>query len=172
MKPSTMVAGRWKSFAVVSYEIGGSRLAFMIDPLKPAVGVVHLTFGFDACWYDELQDDLIILQGGNVKRFNDGASNLNASFESKVYRQPSPQNYGYCKVVASGYPLSMTIKSDVYNPVTNTTSTRSTTKQVTGPNAFALPSGFASNDWQVSIDSSAFNVQGVRLTTKANLLKG
>lgn len=171
MKPQTMVVGRWKTFAVVSYESGSSRLAFMIDPLRPAVGVVHLTFGFDACWYDELQDDLYILQAGNIKRFAGGSANLTATFTSKVFRQASAKNYAKAEVIASQYPVALTVTSSVYEPVSGTHVDHVTSKSVTGPDPVSLPSGFVSEDWQIGVESTG-NVQGVRLATSARLLRG
>lgn len=172
MKPTTMIGGRWRGLYVVSYEVDGGRKAMIIDPLKPA-GVWWLSFGFDACWYDEEGEDLYILQGGNVRRF-DGAEALQmAKFTSKVFRQVIPMNYGWGKVVADGYPVTLKVWSDqITDPETDARAMAlRITKVVTGPNIFALPSGFVSEDWQFEV-SSQYSVQGVRITTDPNLLKG
>jgi hypothetical protein len=172
LKPQTMIGGRWRNFYIVSYEVSGGRKAFMLDPLNPAGGIWWLSTGFDACWYDEQEDELYVLEGGNVRRFDGADSILSATFLSKVFRQVKPMNYGYAKVVADSYPVTIKVWSDQRDPVTGSiTMPLRITKTVTGPASFALPSGFVSEDWQVEV-SGAVNVQSVRLATDPSLLKG
>jgi hypothetical protein len=160
LNPDTMVAGRWGRFYVCSYNVGTQK-GFMIDPLNPAGGIWYLSQGFDACHYDELADQLYVLNGGNVNKFAAGSS-LTANYVSKQFLQPYAVNYGYCKVVATAYPVTVKIYAN---------GSLSETRTVNDRYGFTLKSGFTAEDWQVEIDSNQ-KVQLVRLAMRMSDLKG
>jgi hypothetical protein len=170
LHPQTIVAGRYGRHYVASYDDGAGRKGFMLDPLRPDDGVWFLSAGFDACWYDELADALYVLEGGNVRKFDAGAP-MTATFRSKVFHQVAPRNFAVAKVVADGYPLTLKVWSDRVNPVDNTrTMVLRITKTVPNARPFALPGGFASDDWQVEV-SGAAPIQAVHLATDVRDLK-
>lgn len=167
--PSSMVAGRYGRFYVCSYNDGSGRKGFMFDPLRPQQGIWFLSTGFDACFYDELADVLYVLEGGNVRKFDAGAA-LAARFVSKRFLQTAPTNFGVAKVVASAYPVALTITARWVGPdgaqlqhVENRT--------VLNDAAFTLDSGFLADDWQIEVQSSG-SVQAVRLAADVADLKG
>lgn len=162
MNPDTMVAGRWGRFYVCSYDSGGGVLkGFMMDPLRPQDGLWSLSSGFDACHYDDLADALYVLEGGNVRKFAAGAA-LTATAVSKQFVQPKPVNYGFCKVKATAYPVTVKVYAD--GVLTDTTA-------VADSDAFTLSNEFGAEQWQVEVDS-ANAVQLVRLATDPEHLKG
>ncbi len=163
--PSSMIAGRYGKWYVCSYNDGAGRKGFMIDPLNPAGGIWYLSYGWDACYYDELQDALYILNGAQIKKFDAGSAG-SATFTSKVFVQQAPTNFGYCKVIAAGYPVTVKISSDAAG-----TMTTRMTKTVTNREPFTLPSGFRSEEWQFEV-TSAYHVQAVRVATSVQELKG
>jgi hypothetical protein len=155
MNPSTMIAGRWRSLYVCSYDDGTGRKAFMLDPLNLSMGIWHLDEGFDACYYDKLQDQLYILVGAAIKKFNAGA-NLTATFKSKVFRQGSPRNFGYAKVVADSYPRVLKVWVDGF---------LRNSRIIGDERMVSLAGGFKGLDWQIEIDS-VDSVQGAYLAAK------
>lgn len=161
MAPTTMVAGRWGKFYVCSYNDGALK-GFMLDPLNPEGGVIYLTSGFNACYYDELADQLYVLEGGNVRKFAGDTTKQTASFTSKQFLQTHPVVFGAAKVVASAYPVTLEVYAN---------STLKLTRSVPNRDGFTLPDGFTAEDWQVKV-SGANNVQAVRLAPRLQDLKG
>lgn len=166
--PSSMVAGRWGRFYVCSYNDGAGLKGFIFDPLNPQGGIVYLTSGFNACHYDELADQLYVLEGGNVRKFAGGTTYQAASFTSKQFLQTHPVVYGACKVVARAYPVTAQVYAN---------GTLKLTRSVTSREGFTLPDGFTAEDWQVKVatpaaSATANNVQAVRLARRLQDLKG
>ena len=157
LNPSTMVAGRWGKFYVCSYDSGGGVLkGFMLDPLNPALGIVYLSSGFNACEYDEIADQLYVLEGGNVRKFAGDSTFMTATFTSKQFLQTHPTHYRAAKLVASAYPVTL----DIY-----ANSALKLTRSVASRAGFTTPGGFLAEDWQMKI-TGAKNVQVVRLATR------
>ncbi len=172
LHPDTIIAGRYGRLYVASYNDGSGRKGLMLDPLRPQDGVWLLSTGFDACWYDELADALYVLEGGNVRKFDAATARLTATFKSKVYRQVAPRNFGWAKVVADVYPLTLKVWADAVDPVTHErTMPLRITKTVLDARPFKLPGGFLSEDWQVEVSAGA-GVQAVHLATDKNDLRG
>jgi hypothetical protein len=168
MVPSTMVAGRYGRLYVCSYNDGSGRKGFMLDPLNPA-GIWYLSSGFDACWYDDLADALFVLEGGNVRKFDAGAQ-LVAKFISKQFMQTTPRNFSVAKVVATTFPVTLTITA---RSIDQDGDPRVRTETRTVPNdlAFTLKDGFLADDWQIEVWAPE-SVQAVRLAMDVRDLKG
>jgi hypothetical protein len=169
--PSTMVAGRWGRLYVCSYNAGAGRVGFMFDPLNPGGGIAYLSFGWTACWYDELADQLFILQGADVRKFDADAAKLTADFTSKRFMQTKPTNYSCAKVVSNTYPVTLTITARWFDPADGTARSNVETRTVVSDAAFTLKSGFQADDWQVRIQCAG-DVQAARLATDVRKLKG
>lgn len=168
--PSTAVAGRWGRFYVCSFN-DGTRRGFMIDPKNPGGGLWFLSAGFDACDYDELADQLYVLEGGNVRKFNAGSA-MTATARSKVFKQTRPTSFKVAKVIATGYPVTFSLYTERVNPVTQAiTRVLRFTKTVLNANAFTIPHGFSAEDWQPEV-SSVHTVKAVRLANDVRQLKG
>lgn len=168
MIPSTMIAGRYGRFYVCSYDDGSGKKAFMLDPLAPS-GLWYLSSGFDACHYDDLADALFVLEGGNVRKFDAGAP-LVAKFISKRFLQTTPRNFSVAKVVATTYPVTLTVTARWVNG-TGAIQTRTETRSVLNDQAFPLKDGFMADDWQIEVWSPE-SVQAVRLAMDPRDLKG
>lgn len=166
--PSTMIAGRWRDCYVCAFNDGTSR-GFMLD-LKQPGRIIWLSMGFDACHYDEISQALFVLEGGNVREFAAGAP-LTGKFTSKRFLQTHPVNYGFAKVAAASYPLSLTITSRWNDPDDGTARSVEEARAVTGPGAFSLRSGFLAESEQIEV-SAAVEITSVRLATTAGRLKG
>ncbi len=154
LNPSSIVAGRWGRFYVASYGAGVDRRGFMLDPLRPGDGIWFLSSGFDACWYDELADELFVLEGANVRRFAAGAKQV-AMFRSKTFHQALPRSFVWCKVVASSYPCIVRVYAD---------GVLRDTRSVVDSKPFTLRGGFKAEDWQIEVENDDAT-QAVHLAT-------
>lgn len=175
MNPATMTAGIYEGNYLCFYTdpVLGRR-GFLIDPLNPT-GAYFLSAGYDALFFDELQDALYVLNGTNVQKWDAGAEFMTATFKSKVFTGPEV-NYGACKVHAEQYPVTLRIDAGpftapqltalaAYNAAFSANgSFVRYTATVSSAKAFTLPSGFAATDWQIQIET-AYPVQGVTLAT-------
>ena len=168
MNPPSMVAGRYGRFYVCSYTVDGARKGFMVDPLKPE-GLWHLSEGFDACFYDDLASALFVLVGGQVRKFDSGAQMV-AKFVSKRFLQTTPRNFGFAKVVATTFPVTLIVTARCTN-ADGTERLRSETRTVLNEYAFTLRDGFLADDWQIEVHAPE-SVQAVRLAMDIRDLRG
>lgn len=168
MAPSTMVAGRYGRFYVCSYDDGFGRKSFMLDPLAPA-GIWYLSASFDACFYDDLADALFVLEVGNVRKFDAGSA-LTTSFTSKRFMQTTPRNFAAAKVVATAYPVTLTVTARWVDE-SGVEQAHVESKVVLNDRAFLLAGGFLADDWQIAVQATD-SVQAVRLAMDMRDLKG
>jgi hypothetical protein len=168
MVPSTMVAGRYGRFYVCSYTDGAGRKGFMLDPLNPS-GIWYLSAGFDACWYDDLADQLFVLEGGNVRKF-DAGEQLVAKFTSKRFMQTTPRNFSVAKVIATTFPVTLIITARCIDK-DGALRVRTETRTVLNDLSFTLKDGFTADDWQIEVQAPE-SVQAVRLAMDVRDLKG
>lgn len=175
MNPSTIVAGIYEGAYFGFYTDGGAvRRAFMIDPLNPT-GIFFLSAGYDALYFDELQDALYVLNGTNVQKWNAGGTSMTATFRSKVFTVPST-TFSTMRVVADAYPVTVRVDAGPFTSgqvtslvAANTLLTASGTMvrysvTVNDRNPVKLPSGFEAIDWQVQVETTQ-PVQAVMLAT-------
>ena len=159
LRPSTIVGCMYEGLYFGSYDNGSGRKGFMIDPNSPQ-GIYFLSKGFEAMHFDELQDQLYVVDGAEVKRW-DAGSPLTAVFKSKVFKMPYPTNFSCGELIADGLPVQVSIFADGGLVHSQTISER-------GP--FRLPAGFMATDWQVQI-STAGAVQGLVLANTMSELR-
>lgn len=168
MNPSTMIAGRWRDCYVCAFNDGTSR-GFMFD-LKNPGRIWWLSSGFDACHYDELSQALFVLEGGNVREFAAGAA-MTGSFTGKRFLQTPPTNYGFAKVTATQFPVTLKVTSYWQDPIDGTQRTNVETRTVTGPGAFTLQGGFQAEEIVPEVSGSS-ECTVVRLAREARDLRG
>lgn len=176
LRPSTVVGQMYEGLYFGSYDDGTGRKGFVIDPMNPT-GMFFLDTGYEGMHFDDLQDQLYVLDGSNVKRWDAGATFLTARFKSKVYQAPSAISFNCAEVVADTYPVTLRVDAlgltadqvaqvlAVNDLLTAPTATSLRyTATVTDRNGFRLPDGFAAPDWQMEIES-ATPVQEASLAT-------
>lgn len=143
---------------------GGARGTLMFDPTGQ--GAIFTTTdvasasAVTAGYYDPKSDVLYLAQAGNIVRFDQG-STLTATWRSKVYRLPWPQNMTVGQVRASAYPVTLKIYSDGVLKHTQT---------VADSDHFTLPGGFRGVDWEFQIEATN-EVSEVIIATSAAELK-
>jgi hypothetical protein len=182
INPSTIVAGIYEGAYLGFYTDGGAvRRGFLIDPADPK-GIFFLDAGYDALYFDELQDALYVLNGTNVQKWDTGGAMMTATYRSKVFTTP-PMIFGAARVLADSYPVTVRVDAGPFTSGQatalaaasggNLTSTGTAVRfsvTVNSRSPVRLPSGFMATDWQVQVET-ANPVQAVMLATSMEELR-
>ena len=153
LNPSSIVAGMYEGAYLGFYTVAGVTKGFLIDPINPT-GLYPTDIRANALFFDELQDQLYLLDGTNIKKWDAGAALL-AQFKSKVMRTGRPINVAACQIVADGFPVAFELYAD---------GVLRHTQSVLDGNPFRLPGGYLAEQWQVKV-STSLSVQRVDLAT-------
>lgn len=151
--PGSIIGKMYEGLYFGSYDDGSGRKGFFINPGDPQ-GLYFLDVGYTALHFDELRDQLYVLDGANVQKWDAGAS-MTVRFRSKLFTLPDPLNLACGAVLADAYPLTLRVYAD---------GTLKHTQTVANRNPFWLPSGFLAQDWQVEVEGTAA-VQAVALAS-------
>lgn len=143
LNPSSIIGRFYEGLYFGSYLDGDTRRGFMIDPSNPQ-GVFFLDAGYVGMHFDELKDQLYVLNGTNVQKW-DAGSPYTYRFRSKVFKGPKPSNFACCEVVADAYPVTVRFYGD---------GVLKHTKSVTSRDPFRLPAGFRATDWQIEVEGT------------------
>lgn len=176
LNPASMIGCMVEGLYFCSYDDGAGRKSFMLDPLNPT-GLYFMDAGFTAMHFDELQDQLYVLNGTSVQRWDAAATFMTALARSKEHRLPRPENLGWIEVVSDSYPVTVRVDcmnipaSEVTALVTldprltapTPTSIRYTTT-ITGRDPQPLPGGWLADDWQIEVETTGA-VQGLALAS-------
>lgn len=156
--PSSIIGRMYEGRYFGSYDAGSGRKGFFIDPNNPT-GLYFLSTGYTALHFDELRDQLYVLNGSNVQKWDAGTA-LTCTFRSKLFKQPKPVNFVTAKAQADSYPLTVRLYADGVLRHTQT---------VTSASPFRLPSGFEATTWQIEIEGTASVQYAMLATTVAEL---
>jgi hypothetical protein len=153
--PSSIIGKMYEGLYFGSYSTdGGATLkGFVIDPQNPQ-GIYFLDSGYSALHFDELKDQLYVLDGSTVKKWDAGTA-MTYQAKSKVFRSPKPINFAAAEVVADAYPVTFKLYADGVLKHTQSVASRA---------PFRLPSGFLALDWQMELEGTQ-PVQGCSLGT-------
>lgn len=151
LKPATIIGKMYEGLYFGSYDDGSGRKGFMVDPGNDG-GVYFMDAGYEALYFDELQDQLYVLDGTQVKRW-DAGSRMTVRARSKEYALPRPVNFSTAEVVADAYPVQLRVFADGVQRLA---------KSVPSREPFRLPGGFMARDWQLEVEG-AHAVQSVAL---------
>lgn len=154
LKPATIIGKMYEGLYFGSYDDGAGRKGFVINPGDQGGGIYFLSAGYEALHFDELQDQLYVLDGTNVKRW-DAGDLMTVKARSKEYRLPRPANLSAAEVVADTYPVTFRLYADGELKHTQT---------VAGANPFRLPSGFLAQSYQLEIEGTS-PVQAVAMAS-------
>lgn len=160
LRPHTIIGQMYEGLYFGSYEPapGAPRQGFLVSPAGG--GIFFMDEGFDAAYFDTLQDQLYLLRGNRILKWEAGSAWMGARFRSKVHRQTRPVNFGCAEVVATGYPVRCTFWAD---------GVQRHSREVAGREPFRLPAGFQAMDWQVEVatppGTAEVGVQAVLMAT-------
>ena len=133
------------------YTVGGVTKGFLVDPLQPT-GLYFTDLPGKATFFDDLQDQLYVLDGTAIKKWNAGAP-MTATFKSKLFHLPKPANFGCAEVIAEAYPVGCKVYAD---------GVLKHTQAVANADPFRLPAGFLASNWQIEL-STPGAVQGLAM---------
>lgn len=143
LRPETIIGTMYEGLYFGSYEPapGEARKGFLIDP-SGGSAIFFQDQGFDAAYFDELQDQLYLLRGVAIVKWDAGAILGTTRARGPLQRHSLPVNYGAAEVVATGYPVELDVYAD---------GVLRFSKTVTSREAFRLPGGFLASDWQLEV---------------------
>jgi hypothetical protein len=150
--PSTITGEHYEGLYFGSYDDGSGRKGFLIDPANPT-GIYFLDTGYATTHFDELRDQLYVLNSTSVQKWDAAATSMTVTFRSKVFRMPRPLCFACAEVVADAYPVTFRLYADGVLKHTQTVANR---------NPFRLPAGFMAMDWQIELQG-ATAVQGMAM---------
>jgi len=184
--PSSIIGQMYEGLYFGSYSTDGgtTRQGFMLEPGNPG-GIFFLDAGYPALHFDELIDQLYVLSGTSVQKWNASASKMTYRFRSKQFTLARPMNFAALEVSADAYPVTVRVdalglpaatvtalvaqRPSLFSAPT-TTSFRYTVA-VPSAEPVPLPSGFTSLDWQLELEGTGA-VQSVAMATSMEELKG
>lgn len=145
--PSSIVGRLFEGLYFGSYSTdgGATRKGFMLNPGDPNAGIYFLDTGYEGLHFDELLDQLYVLDGTNVRRWDAGATGMTYRFRSKLHRAPRPLCFAAGEVSADAYPVTMRVYADGVLRHTQTVANRQ---------AFRLPAGFMAVEWQLELEGT------------------
>jgi hypothetical protein len=156
--PSSIIGKMYEGLYLGSYNDGSGRKGFIIDP--SGGGIYFLDTGYEAMHFDSLKDQLYVLTGANIGKWDTGSS-LTYRSRSKPFRQGSPINFAAAVVVANAYPVTFRLYADGALTHTQTVADR---------NIFRLPSGYRAFEYQIELEGTN-PVQDAAIATSVEELK-
>ena len=156
--PSSIIGRMYEGMYLGSYNDGSGRKGFIIDP--SGGGIYFLDVGYEAMYFDSLKDQLYVLNGSNIGKWDAGTA-LTYRSRSKPFRQGSPINFAAAVVVANAYPVTFRMYADGVLKHTQTVADR---------NPFRLPSGYRAFEFQIELEGSN-PVQDAAIATSIEELK-
>jgi hypothetical protein len=156
--PSSIIGKMYEGMYLGSYNDGSGRKGFIIDP--SGGGIYFLDVGYEAMYFDSLKDQLYVLNGANIGKWDAGTA-LTYRSRSKPFRQGVPINFAAAVVVANAYPVTFRLYADGALKHTQTVADR---------NPFRLPSGYRAFEFQIELEGSN-PVQDAAIATSIEELK-
>ncbi len=141
--PSSIIGKMYEGLYFGSYDDGSGRKGFLIDPSSPQ-GLYFLDTGYAAMHFDELRDQLYVLDGTSVKKWDSGAA-MTYRARSKQFWAPKPLNFAAAEVVADAYPVTFKLYAD---------GALKHTQSVSSTSPFRLPSGFLAQRWEIELEGA------------------
>jgi hypothetical protein len=161
LRPNTIIGEMYEGLYFGSYDDGTGRKGFFIDPSSAGGGMYFLDVGYPATHFDELQDQLYVLEGTAVRKFDAGLL-MTTRARSSVTRLPKPMtSFAAAEVAADAYPVTLRVWAD--GALKHEQAVQSSTP-------IRLPSGFIAQEWQAEVETMNA-VQSVALAHSVEELK-
>jgi len=123
--PSTITGFKWQGRYVGFYSTGSGYGGFIFDPREEANAFVNLDASalIRGGFTDPDDNELYIIIGNKIKKFQGSSTALTYNWKSKEYALPKPTSFGFAKVDAEAYPVTIKIYGDgsvIYNATIST----------------------------------------------------
>ena len=143
LNPPSIIGAHYEGLYFGTFDTGTGRQGFFVDPANPQ-GLLFVDVGFATMHFDELRDQLFVLNGASVQRWDGGAA-MTYRFRSKLFTLPRPLNFAAGELCADAYPVTLRVFGDGVLRHTQT---------VTSRQPFRLPSGFMATNWQLEVEGA------------------
>jgi len=123
--PSTVTGFKWQGRYVGFYNTGSGYGGFIFDPREQANAFVNLDASalIRGGFTDPDDNELYIIIGNKIKKFQGSSTSLTYNWKSKEYALPKPTSFGFAKVDAEVYPVTIKVYGDgniIYNATIST----------------------------------------------------
>lgn len=158
LHPETMKGFLYKGLYVGFYNDGSGLKGIVVDPSNP-VGVYPLATGYSAGYWDPLLRELFVLDGTTLKRWDQGATFMTATFRSKLARQQATIEAEWIELLCKG-TVGVKVWTDDPEADDEDDALLLRYDESVGSGQHRMPDGSAGRDWQVEI-STAGRVLGL-----------
>lgn len=111
--PSSIHAYAYNGLYIAFYSGGTKGSGTLIfDPFNANVGLSHSDRHFVGAFVDKKSDTLFVTDGSKVSKWDQGTSKLTMLWRSKLFELESPNNFGFLRVVAESYPVTVRVYGD------------------------------------------------------------
>lgn len=123
--PSTITGFKWQGRYVGFYNTGSGYGGFIFDPREQANAFVNLDASalIRGGFTDPDDNELYLIIGNKIKKFQGSSTALTYNWKSKEYALPKPTSFGFAKVDAEAYPVTIKVYGDgsvIYNATIST----------------------------------------------------
>lgn len=136
----------------------GSRQGGLCFTFGPNANMTELDFYATAGFYESRA--LYLVVGNQVMRWDDGATNMTATWRSGPARLPLPVNFTCAQVDAGSYPVVFKLYAD---------GVLKHTQSVASPDPFRLPGGYRARRYQLEVSSTGVVKAAAVATSVAEL---
>lgn len=154
----------------VGFYDNGTPGCFVFDPQSDTQPFSYVNLSATAGYLDVVRDSLFLQVGANIVKF-DSSTNLTYTWRSKRFETPRRLNFGFGKVEAKAFPVTLNVYAVDHEPTSGTYKQMVLrhTRSVADQRPFRLPSGFVSDQWEVEL-SGTNTVTAVYLAQSAQEL--
>lgn len=162
--PSSMHAYSHDGKYIVFYSGGteGSG-ALVFDPFNENVGLSRTDQSYVGGYADKLTDTLYLSTGSAVEAWEGAATYLTMLYRSKLFELDAPDNFGWLRVVAESYPLTIRVYGD---------EVLVDTKTITSSEPARLSSGKLYDTYYVEIEGTAVGAKVLVGDSPEEMMKG
>ena len=144
--PTTINGFMYEGQYVGFYNDGSEQKGFLFDPRGGKNAYTKLDFHAIAGYNDLENDELYLVVGTSLVKFNTG-SLANFTWKSKKYYSPKPANLAVGRVNCDSYSPNPTMKLYADGALKHT-------QTVTNGDLFPLPSGYKANEFEIQLEGS------------------
>lgn len=170
LNPSSIHAYHFDGKYVGFYD-NGTPGCFIFDPQSETQPFSFVTLNATAGYNDLVRDALFLQIGSEIRRF-DASTPLTYTWRSKKFETTRRVNFGWGKVEANVYPVTINVYAidrDPTSPTFNQMRLRHT-RSVANQEPFRMPAGYTSDTWEIEL-TGVNPVTAVYLAQSAEELK-
>lgn len=149
--PSSIIGVRLEREYLGFYNDGTGLKGFLIDPLRPDLGMVFFSTGYSAAYHDKVLDATFVLSGTNVQQWDAGTA-MTYRYRTKRFRWPL-FSATWFRLAATSYGQTFRVYLDGVLKHTRT---------VASGKAYRIPVKQMPQEWQFEIEGTG-PVQGLLL---------